>query len=221
MTQSRFASIACTVTVGMFAYLVISAAVSGLDAFFHEGAGVEEVSLGLLITAVALWFALAGHLRWQEWQIPAALALMLAREMDFDKRFTNPFGLLKLKTYTHDAPLHIQIIGGMAILFTLWVGFRILRRNAPLWWSRLRAGTMDAWLILGAALCGICAKTFDGLGRKLESFGIDLPEQINTLAGQSEEVLEALCYYMIVLAIARLTVPALRRAAGIAPVAAE
>ena len=80
---------------------------------------------------------------------------------------------------------------------------------------------MDAWLILGAALCGIFAKTFDGLGRKLEAFGVDLPEHINTLAGQSEEVLEAVCYYLIVLAIARLAVPALRSAAGIAPVAAE
>ena len=141
MIQPRFANIARLVTLTVFAYLVVSAMTSGLDAFFHEGAGVEEVSLGLLLAAIGLWFALAGHLRWQEWQIPAALVLMMAREMDFDKRFTAPYGLLKLKTYTQDAPLHIQIVGGIAIAFTLWVGLRILRRNAPFWFAHQAAAS--------------------------------------------------------------------------------
>lgn len=222
MPHARFAIIARGMTIAVLVYLVISAAlVNDLQSFFHEGHGVEEVSLGLLVGAIVLWFMLAEQYRWREWQIPAALMLMLARELDVDKRFTQPFGLLKLTTYTHEAPLHIKVAGGLAILFTLWVGYRILRRNAPLWWSRMKAGTLDAWLILGAGLCGIFAKTFDGLGRKLLSVGIEIPDQANTIAGRGEEVLEAVCYYMIVLAVARLTIPAIRRAAGIEPVAAE
>lgn len=215
MRLPSFALIAGVVTVATILYLLISIlTTSDPGLFFHEGHGVEELSLGLLPAGVALWVLLAGKYRWREWQIPAVLLLMMAREMDFDKRFTD-HGLLKLTTYTHPAPILTKVIGGLAILFTLWVIARLLRRNLPLWWARLKGGTMDAWMILGAALCGVFAKTFDGLGRKLLDLGIHIPGSVDMLAGRSEEVLEAVCYYLIVLSIARLAVPAIRAAAGL------
>ncbi|QUS36669.1 hypothetical protein [Falsirhodobacter algicola] len=221
MQHPSFSFIARTVTLVLLAYLVVSAAlVPDIELFFHEGAGVEQASLGLLLFGIGAWFLLAGEARWREWQIPAAMALMLAREMDFDKRFTD-HGLLKLTTYTHAAPTSTRIIGAIAIAFTLWTGMRILRRNLPLWWARLRMAEVDAWLVLGAFVCGVAAKTLDGLGRKLADFGIIIQHETNALAGKGEEVLEALCYYLIVLAVARLAVPAVRRAAGLEPVAAE
>lgn len=219
MTASSFTAIVRTTTGALLIYLAISAVlVQNLRQFFHEGHGVEEASLGLLLLAVALWVMLAGRLRWREWQIPAALILMMARELDFDKRFTE-HGLLKLTTYTHEAPLATKIVGGAAILFTLWVGVRILRRNLPVWWSRLRQGTADAWMLGAAFLCGVFAKSFDGLARKLLPLGVHVPEYLNSLAGQTEEVLEMVCYYLIVLSIARLAVPSIRQVAGLEPIA--
>ncbi|WP_128253454.1 hypothetical protein [Falsirhodobacter deserti] len=216
-----FAAIARTATLLTLGYLVASAAlVHDLDLFFHEGHGVEQASVGLLVGAIILWFWLAGEYRWREWQLPAALALMLARELDFDKQFTDS-GLLKLTTYTRDGTLETKVFGGLAILFTLWVGLRILRRNLPLWWSRLRQGAPDAWMLAIAMVCGVLAKTLDGLGRKLLDFDVHLPAFYDMLSGRLEEVLEGVCYWLIVLAIARLVVPSVRHEAGLAAVPAE
>ncbi|MDB6452206.1 hypothetical protein [Falsirhodobacter sp. 20TX0035] len=217
MRLPSFKRIATVVTVASVLYLAFSFFITpDPSQFFHEGHGVEELSLGLLPAGVALWILLAGHHRWREWQIPAALLLMMAREMDFDKRFTE-HGLLKLTTYTQPAPVMTKLVGGIAILFTLWVMGRLLRRNLPVWWVRLKGGTGDAWMILVAGLCGVLAKTFDGLGRKLLDLGIHIPGSVDMLAGRSEEVLEAVCYYLIVLSIARLAAPAVRAAAGLRP----
>lgn len=220
MNMPRFPTLAAVISVVSVVYLIISSfVVDTTRDFFHEGHGFEELSLGLLVGALGLWFWLAGRHRWREWQVPALLVLMLARELDMDKRLTD-HGLLKLTTYTREAPMGNKIIGGIVIAFTLWAAGRLLRRNLPTWWRRLRMNTADAWLILLAGLSGVLAKTLDGLGRKLADFGIYIPEWINTLAGQSEEVLEAACYYFIVLAIARLVVPQVRHAAGLSPATA-
>ncbi|WP_045391437.1 hypothetical protein [Falsirhodobacter sp. alg1] len=211
MPTPNFSVIARTIAILTLGYLVISAAeVSDLHLFFKEGHGVEEASLGMLVGSICLWFWLAGPYRWSEWQIPAVMLLMLAREMDADKRFTE-HGLLKLTTYTHPAPLADKLIGGAAILFVLYVSYRLIRRNGPLWWARLRMMRLDAVLITIAFICGVFAKTFDGLGRKLAPMGIDISVQLNDLAGQGEEVLELACYWLIAVAIARLATPEFRR----------
>ncbi len=168
---------------------------------FKEGHAIETLSVLMLAIGIVLWFTLAGPYALREWQIPVLLALMAAREMDFDKRFGD-YGLLKLRTYTGDAPMTVKLVGGAIILLALVASWRLLRRNMPFWWARLRTGHADALLILGAFVTGVVAKTLDGIGRKL---GVTLPANIDMLAGRVEEVLELVCYWMLCIALARMT----------------
>ncbi len=204
MKDLRFGTISLTLLIVTIGFLGISAAmVNDVNLFFKEGYGIELASIGVLLAAVVLWFWLAGPYRWREWQIPAIFLLMVGREMDADKRFTD-FGLLKLNTYTGPAPWGVKIVGGAIIAFVLWASWRILRRNAPLWWRRFRALKLDALLIAGAFVLGVVAKSIDGLGRKLAGFGIEISSHADMIAGRSEEVLELACYLMLACAVARL-----------------
>lgn len=168
---------------------------------FKEGHSIETLSVLLLVMGIVLWFTLAGRYALREWQIPALFALMAAREMDADKRFSTD-GLLKLRTYTGDAPIATKLVGAAIILLALVASYRLLRRNLPFWWARLRTMHADALLILGAFLTGVVAKSLDGIGRKL---GITLPANVDMMAGRTEEVLELACYWMLCIAIARMT----------------
>ncbi|MCJ8138833.1 hypothetical protein [Falsirhodobacter halotolerans] len=205
MKDLRFRTISLTLLIVTFGFLGISAAtVSDLNLFFKEGHGLELASVGVLFAAVVLWLWLAGPYRWREWQIPFLFLAMAAREMDADKRFTD-YGLLKLNTYTGPAPWGEKLLGAAIIALTLWASWRLLTRNAPLWWQRLKAGRLDAWLIAGAFVLGVVAKTIDGLGRKLAGFGIEISAQTDQMAGRTEEVLELACYLMLAIAVARLS----------------
>lgn len=179
---------------------------------FKEDHVIEVLSVALLGFAVCLWFMLADRLALREWQIPVVLALMAGRELDFDKRFLSD-GILKLRTYTGDTPLSTKLIGGAVVLFVLVVAGRILWRNAPVWWQRIRLMRMDSVLVLSAFVIGVVAKGLDGLARKLEPLGIHVPPQMDMAAGQTEEVFELICYVLVCLAIARLAVPCVRREA--------
>lgn len=177
---------------------------SDTSLIFKEGHAIESLSVLLLVLGVVLWFTLAGRYALREWQIPVLLALMAARELDADKAYTT-HGLLKLRTYTGDAPIHEKLIGGAIIVLALVASYRLLRRNLPLWFARLRMMQADALLILGAFLTGVVAKSFDGLARKLEPLGVSVPHNIDVLSGRAEEVLELACYWMLCIAIARMT----------------
>lgn len=171
--------------------------------FLKEGHTVETVSVLLLLQGAFCWFAVHGREGWREWQIPALLVLFAAREMDFDKRLTDA-GLLKLRTYTGDAPLDDKLLGAGAILFSLLVIWRILRRNAPGWWRALRQGQPHALAILLAGVLTVAGKTLDGLGRKLLDFGITLAPHLDARAGQAEEWLELAAWWLLGLSIALL-----------------
>lgn len=171
--------------------------------FFKEGGAVETVSVLLLVQGAICWFAVHGRAGWRDWQIPAVLLLFAMREMDFDKRFTDS-GLLKLRTYTGDAPLMLKLAGAAAILFSLWVIWRILVRNGPGWWRGLRAGRFPAVAVLLAMAMVVFAKALDGLGRKLLDVGIVLSDGLDRHAGRVEEVLELAAWWLLALAIARL-----------------
>lgn len=205
MPKPTFRSLSIFLVVLPFAILLRDAlSLADFGLIFKEGHSIETLSVLLLALAVVLWFTLAGPHALREWQIPVLLTLMAAREMDFDKRFSDD-GLLKLRTYTGDAPLMTKLVGAAVIALVLVASYRLLRRNLPFWWARLRSGHADALLILGAFVTGVVAKTLDGLARKLDPLGVAVPQNVDMLASRAEEVLEMLCYWMVCIAIARLT----------------
>lgn len=175
--------------------------------YFKEGHTVEICSVVVLFQGIICWFIVHRSAGWREWQIPAILLLFAMREMDFDKRFTD-HGLLKLRTYTGDAPMAVKVLGGAAILFSLVVIFRIVTRNGPSWWRDLKRGEFYALAVLIAGFLTVAAKTLDGLGRKLLGVGITLSDRVNTQTGQIEESIELAAWWLLALAIA--TLPAAR-----------
>lgn len=171
--------------------------------FFQEDGPVEMLSVLLLLQGSACWFAVHGRAGWHDWQIPAILLLFAMREMDFDKRFTDS-GLLKLRTYTGEAPLQLKLLGAAVILLTALVVWRTLRRNGPGWWRGLRQGSFQSHAVLLSLLLVVFAKALDGLGRKLLDLGIAISDDLNTRAGRIEELLELAAWWLLVLAIARV-----------------
>ncbi|WP_179379143.1 hypothetical protein [Jannaschia marina] len=124
-----------------------------------------------------------------KWHLPMLAVLLALRELDFDKRFMET-GILKLRLYTGDGPLLPKLIGGVVVILVLVCLWRVLRRDGPIWFAALRR--REGWAIaLPLGVLGVViAKSVDGLGRKLEPFGIALSDAQDVFAVTAEEGLE-------------------------------
>lgn len=188
--------------------------IDGIEPYFKEGVGIERVTVLLLLWAFVLLIARLGLRRsLSEWQLALALFLMALRELDFDKRFTDE-GLLKLRYYTSpDLPSHKLAGIGLMLVLALML-YRLARRNLRPWLARLRQRDLSAWLVAGAGVAGVVAKSIDGLGRKLAAFGIELPEIVGRRAGRIEELLELVFVMLLIQAIALASGAASSRSAA-------
>ncbi|MCK0169251.1 hypothetical protein MWU52_16985 [Jannaschia sp. S6380] len=176
----------------LFAPALVGATIGALlpVTLLKEGGPVESAT-AILLFGLAIAFAL----RWPratfgaQWHLPMILLLMCARELDFDKRFLAE-GMLQLRLYSGDAPPSHKVLGGLVVVLILWCGWRLLRRDGPVWLTAIRARAGWAWWVLGGGMAVVLAKTIDGAGRKLEPLGIDLPAAVNDGLGQLEEGME-------------------------------
>lgn len=122
--------------------------------------------------------------------IAILIAACLLRELDFDKRFTS-MGLLQSRLYlSFDTPLHEKLIGLLVITTILSSVFIALRRHT----KNLIVGFFKGEVVaVGFALIAallVISKTFDGFGRKLASFGVEISPVVNTNLSVVEEVME-------------------------------
>lgn len=192
-------AVAMTVTL---ATVLLDVSVSAtIDELFKEGRAIELLSALWLLAAAVLWAALGtGDAMRRHWHVPVLLLLMAMREQDYDKRFLAD-GILKLRLYTGPAPLADKLIG-LAVLALLAVClWRLLRLSLPGWLAGLRRGQTAPWLVLASGATLVVAKTVDGLGRKLEPFGIALDRQLEMMLGRGEEMLELAAAVMLVQAV--------------------
>ena len=165
-----------------------------------EAGATETISaLGYLLVLPLVW------LRRGELSRPGALAVVLlamcGRELDLDKRFTEP-GLLQARLYTGDSPLWLKAVGLLvvgAVLVALW---RLAVPGLARWTRDVARGAGWAWALLGAGALVVVSKSLDGLQRKLAPLGIDVSDAANRLASRSEELLEVLIPAALALAIA-------------------
>ncbi|OCX65893.1 hypothetical protein BFP70_07095 [Thioclava sp. SK-1] len=171
-----------------------------LHELFAEGQGVELVTVVLFGFALVVW-ARTSPDRVQGWHIATILALMAMREMDFDKRFTSN-GVLQLRLYTADGPLIEKIIGLIVIAVILAAVWRLIRRDVAPWLFGLRAGRLQAWLMVAAFGLLVFAKAIDGIGRKLAPFGVEFSPLFESRAARIEELCEMLFAILIVQIIA-------------------
>lgn len=166
-----------------------------------ENGAVENASF-LIFLCGALGFAvLRPDLAFgRSWQILAILLLFSARELDFDKRFTDK-GVLQLKLYSGDYPLDQKLIGAAVVLFILVVLYRLVRHGTGPLLRGLRDGTSWAWGTALSVVTVVVAKTIDGAGRKLEPYGILLSSETSRALSVVEEIGELGFAFLLVFAI--------------------
>lgn len=156
--------------------------------FIGEGGPVETASAWgyFALVPMALW-AVAAPLKLA---VAGLLLLCGLREYDLDKAlFTE--GLFKARQYTGDAvALPEKAISFVLLMGVLALAYYLLRRGVPRLLQGLRRAS--AWAIAVAMALGslAVAKSVDGLGRKLEPFGITIPPDLQISIVSLEEILE-------------------------------
>lgn len=168
---------------------------------FEEGHAIEFFSGICYLVAAVLLIVMApmACLR-RQWHLPVILLLMSLREFDLDKCLTSD-GILQLRLYSGPAPFAEKIAGGMVVALILICGWRLASRSIQAFWTGLRSLAPESWLVLLAAMALVFAKTLDGLGRKLASFGYALAEQEGIYAARFEEMMELEASMMLVMAV--------------------
>lgn len=180
---------------------VASIAINGVErAVLHESGAVEILSAMLWLFAAA--YIVLGQVpdtRFAGW-LAGLFTLFFLRELDFHDWWFEP-GLLHVQLLTGSAPLWQKVVSAvtmLAIIATivavLWLG---LRRFV----KAVRDFDLSAWLVLIAMGCAAISSQLDGLGRKLEPYGVDITTATQDAAIVVEETLEIAFPMLIIQAI--------------------
>lgn len=156
--------------------------------FFSEGGWVEILS-AVSYVLCAGYFLMRPE-RVQLWPYTVLMLLFAARELDFDKRFTE-VGVLKGSfLFSPVVPYQQKIIGGAVLLLIIYVLYRIVRHHALPFAKSLRQGDVAAagWGV--AILLLVISKAIDGLPRKAADFGMTVSHETEVFAWALEEVME-------------------------------
>lgn len=156
--------------------------------FFSEGGWVEILSA--ISYVLCAGYFVARPERAQLWPYTVLMLLFAARELDFDKRFTE-VGVLKGSfLFSPAVPHHQKILGGAILLLAIYILFRILRHHTLPFVKALRQRDPAAtgWGV--AIILLIVSKTIDGLPRKAADFGMTVSYEAELFAWALEEVME-------------------------------
>ena len=187
--------------IALFAVFQALTAEDVYYAFTKEAGPIEVASATLwgVAAVAALSFASYTQLAFR-WPVVVGFALLGARELDWDKAFLSE-GILQLRLYSGDSPLTEKLIGGAVIALILTVLWK-LSRKAGFFLNALRRERAGwAWMISGTVLLAVFAKTIDGIGRKMEGFGVTLTPETIAVFSVVEEVMELVFVLGMILAV--------------------
>lgn len=191
--------LAVVVTLALLAYGILAG--NSAYEFIQESGAVENASVVILFCGALGFAILRPDLAFGRfWHVAVMMLLLTARELDFDKRFTDK-GVLQSRLYTGDYPLEQKIIGAFFVLLILVCLYRLVRHGWRPLLSGLKRGAAWAWVFLASFGTVAVAKSLDGAGRKLAPFGIELSEQTTFFLSVLEEVGELGFGLMLVFAI--------------------
>lgn len=189
--------------LAIFVALVVQATIQGhgLD-YYKTEAGPFEIGAFVAMGCALIGFvALAPRVVFGPgWHVAVLMALLMMRELDFDKRFTEK-GVLQLRLYSGEYPLLHKLIGICVLILIVVTLYRLVRFGAGPFLRGLRDRAAWAWWLAGAIVLVVIAKSLDGLARKLEPFGIAVSAETDWWASFIEEGLEWIFPMMIILAI--------------------
>jgi hypothetical protein len=190
--------------IAIFVASVAAGVVQGvsLSEFFAENGPIENAGLAAFVIGAFGFAALAPDRAFgSAWYVPVIFLLMAARELDFDKRFTEK-GILQLRLYTGDYPLGQKLIGAGFVLLILAVLYLLVRRGVAVAIAAVRAGKGGwVWVLAVGVGLVVVAKTIDGAGRKLAPYGIEISDALSKSLGKTEEMFEFLFGLALLLAI--------------------
>lgn len=191
------------VALVVFVVLAILSAAQGMGlAHYTKEDGPFEIgALAALLCAALGFVALAPRMAFGPgWHVTVLLLLLVGRELDFDKRFTDK-GILQIRLYSGDYPLMQKLIGAAVIALTLTALYRCVRCGARPLMTGLRHGSPWAWWLSGAVVLVVIAKSLDGLARKLAPFGVEISDNAMFWAGLVEEGFELVFGLMLIMAV--------------------
>lgn len=198
----------------IFSLVCVAAAVFGLSLqlepepralLMKENGIVETLSaVGYLVCiAVMLWRGGKEYIQ-EYWYVAVIFASFAAREMDFDKRFTN-FGVLKSKFFVHpDVSWWGKVIAAIILLFIFSALFQIVKRHGRRFIQDVLSFNWSPmiWSIGFAGGFLVVSKFLDGLARKLSGWGVaEISAQADRMAGLAEESMELVVPYLFIVAI--------------------
>lgn len=156
--------------------------------FFSEGGWVEILS-AISYVFCACYFMVRPE-RAQLWPYTVLMLLFAARELDFDKRFTE-VGVLKGSfLFSPSVPLPQKILGGLVLLLAVYVVYRIVRHHMQPFFKAVGQRDLAAtgWGV--AIILLIISKAIDGLPRKAADLGMTVSYEAEVFAWALEEVME-------------------------------
>lgn len=169
----------------------------------EEGGLVENLTVWLYaVLLVVLIFGVKVRMTLNRVLCPFVILLLMLRELDFDKKFTE-MGIFKSKFYkSADVPFMQKALAVVVIMIILVVVFMLLRQN----WKGLLHGVGKRWRVecgiaVALLLAGVSKLLLDGLPRKLEKVGIVANDFVLTHHGTFEEVLELAIPISLLLAV--------------------
>ena len=168
----------------------------------REDGAIETVSMVLYVYAALCWLTLNPPELWSRfWHLPAVLLLMAGRELDLDVAFTSPGILTTALYFTDRAPVWQRLLGAVVVGLLVTIAWRLITLHGRAFIAGLRSGGLAAWSVAGALGLAVGSVLIDGLGRKLRPLGIELSPRIDSLAGASEEIMEAFIPFLLITAI--------------------
>lgn len=124
------------------------------------------------------------------WYLYVIILAMALRELDFDKRFTDP-GILQSRFLTADTvSIAAKVIGGAVLLLLIVAIVTWIKRNARRFFAGLVQFQAANVAVAFAMVFIVFSKSMDGLARKLAPLGIIVAERVNELATRFEEIFE-------------------------------
>lgn len=192
----RLAVVFATVLLAFVASVVLQ---GGETALLEESGGVEILTL-LTLAGTAVWSYWPGAGRPVIWPVSAVIALLALRELDVQDWFFEP-GLLQSRIFSAPVPVWQKAVSGAAMLGVLATLIALAVRGTGPALRALRAGRdWTLWLASGGLLVA-GAMLFDGFGRRLAGYGIDLGAGALLVVASLEETSELVFSLCILVAV--------------------
>ncbi|MBD1390483.1 hypothetical protein IC617_13660 [Neiella sp. HB171785] len=206
MNRPFYWAIAAVVAVATLVFFVaVSLEPAAQKMLMREHGPIEALSaFGYLLCVAVMAKAGGSDYVKKYWYFSVVLVSFAAREMDFDKAFTN-VGVLKSKFFfSPDVSIMGKLVSAVILGFILFALITIVRRHSKAFIAKVFSFRWDPviWSIGFAGTFLVVSKSLDGLGRKLRGWGIaDISPEVDKVASLVEESMELAVPYLFIIAV--------------------